>query len=154
MNRTFRITVLVLLVLMVTSIFCSFALAANACSYISGTRKNTVTFTVKTSKKWFTRGSLTIKFNSGVGLVASTGEAKKTQATWRVNVYDSNGKLVQQRTNWGTSTIKINKLSRNSTYTIKVYHDYNWDGIGQHIFQWYKEPSWYINTTKNITLCR
>lgn len=155
MKKATRITVLALLVLMITSIFCTYALAAKACSYISGSASYCTTFTIKTNKKWFSRGSLTIKLNKGVGIDQSTGKPKEAYGMWYVTVYDKNGEKVRCQSNYfGYGSIKITGLKRNSTYTVKVEYDSNLTAIGSYIFRWAYEPTWSVSQTKNITMCK
>ena len=155
MTRATRVTAFVLLVLILTSIFCSYAMAAKVCTHISGGIDKAVVFTVKTNKKWlFASKYLVINFRQGVGIVEDTGKEKKTCSDWNIYVYDSKGNLVQQKSNNYSSSVKIKGLNRNSTYTIKIVEDTNMRKIGSRIFTWVKEPSWYVGTTKNITLCK
>ena len=156
MSRTLRVTALVMLVLMISSVFCSYAMAANVCTKITGTvDQPAVEFTVKTNKKWlFASKYLTINFNKGVGYVEDTGKSKSTRSYWTVYVYDSKGELVQTKSSWGASSLKIKNLKRNSTYRIKVVEDRNMRIIGLRILRWKTKPSWYVGTTKNLTLCK
>lgn len=147
MTRAKRITAALMVVLLLTTFFCTIAQAATSGYASSG---KTYTMTVKTGKSLFPVPNFRIYFQKGAGM-GKNGKEVVTRGFWRVKVLDSKGRVVANKSNYNGAAVHITGLKRNATYTVKIYMDRGWT---TQVKGWWQEPKWNMFMPKNIVSYR
>lgn len=164
-----RILSLSLLVVMCLSMTVH-ASAANACASIGGSAKTSQTFTVNTGARWIAKtDTITLKQTKGTmeytNIFAGTS-SMRTYGYYVVTVYQGN-KTVQTLKWYGSSSLKIKNLERNTTYRVtvtpKTATEISDICLGKSFFafiryqlggfMWDDYATWRVSSTKGIISC-
>jgi len=152
MTKIIRIVSAALVLMILTTIIGSYALAAEYKSVRAEARVNFHIITVKTGKGLLP-AKIDFGFQRGYGNDAETGKIKSVYGEWTVKVYDERGRYVKTESSFGYSGVTVNGLRRNKTYTLYVYGPVAPKNtlVGYRIKKWSIYPSFYVKNTRNVS---
>ena len=167
MKKTKRVAPLMLALFLVVSLFTGLAAtasAANVCSFISGSNKSSVTFTVTTDKA-FLGDKIVLKQSKGKAVFFTWLSKEKVAdcyGNYTIIVRKISGgkdKPDYRELDWKNSGSKSISLQKNAVYKITVQPWDNTATVAWNIFRgafdhWKTRPTWSVGKTRGVSFCK